>query len=53
MRRQPNQQDMEAALKWWRSVPNGKKRYLKEHGKLNDAILITRYWIANIKDYSK
>jgi hypothetical protein len=49
MKRVPNPQDLEAALKWWHSLPAGKKRYLKEHFKLGEKHILVRYWKENVK----
>lgn len=47
-RRLPPATEMQAATQWWRSLPGGKKKYLKEHCKLRDDVAITRYWLARI-----
>lgn len=43
-------EDNQQALSWWNSLPGGKKRYLKEHTKLNNPQAIVRYWLARVKN---
>lgn len=41
--------DIKEAKKWWNSLPNGKKRYYKEHCKLTTEIKLTRFYLGSIK----
>lgn len=49
MKTHPNAANIEAAMKWWNGLLNGKKRYYKEHCKLTNETRITNYWLARIK----
>lgn len=48
-RKLPAAEDMAAAKRWWHGLNNGQKAYIKTHNKMGDDVLLTRYWLANIK----
>lgn len=54
MKTHPNDAaNIEAAMKWWNSLLNGKKRYLKEHCKLTQEHHIVNYWLAHVKQQAQ
>ena len=44
-----NAEDLKAAKSWYNSLPGGKKKYYKEHCKLNDPRRLVRFWLNSIK----
>lgn len=49
MKKPLNQENVEAAMRWWNGLLNGKKRYYKEHCKLSSEVKITNFYLAQIK----